>query len=206
MTTSAKTTEIGLRRPPRQARSRARVDAAINALVELVGEGRGADLTTTDVAERAGIPIGSLYEYFEDLPSIVDAAVARMLDRHDEIVGERIAEPLADRHEFVDIMFDAYLQLYSEQPAFIALRNSQLWTPEHRGWLTSRVEVYLGRLAASAGLGDALAGDDRPTGQLSLLFAVGDAMLQRIFRDGPAGDAQLTDTSRTTLKFMIDAL
>lgn len=75
MPSTTTTTGIGLRRPPRQARSRARVDAIVNGLVELVHEGRGADLTTTEVAERAGIPIGSLYEYFEDLSSIVDAAV-----------------------------------------------------------------------------------------------------------------------------------
>jgi AcrR family transcriptional regulator len=204
MPATTTTTGIGLRRPPRQARSRARVDAIVNGLVELVHEGRGADLTTTEVAERAGIPIGSLYEYFEDLSSIVDAAVARMLDRHDEIVAERIAEHPEHRHEFVDVMFDAYLQLYSEQPAFIALRNSQLWTPEHRRWLTARVEGYLGAVVAAWGLDAATTDGGRPGGRISLVFAVGDAMLQRIFRDGPAGDADLEQIARHTLKFMID--
>jgi AcrR family transcriptional regulator len=180
------------------------VDAVINALVELVQEGGGADLTTTDVAERAGIPIGSLYEYFEDLSAIVDATVARMLDRHDEIVANRIAESPTDRHRFVDVLFDAYLQLYSEQPAFIAVRNSQFWTPEHRNWLTARVEGFLGGVAVAWGLADTLLTSERPGGQISLVFSVGDAMLQRIFREGPNGDTELEQAARRTLKFMVD--
>lgn len=196
---------VGLRREPKQDRSRARVDAIVTALVELVGERVPSQLTTTDVAERAGVPIGSLYEYFEDLPSIVDAAVARMLDRHDELLAERSATPPSTAHEFVDVLFDAYFALYAEQPGFVTLRNSTLFEPHHRSWLTSRVEGFLARAGASATAAGVLGrGVDDP--RLGLVISTGDAMLQRVFRDDPAGDPMLVAESRIVLKFMVDRL
>jgi AcrR family transcriptional regulator len=197
---------VGLRREPKQDRSRARVDAIITALVELVGERVPSELTTTDVAERAGVPIGSLYEYFEDLPAIVDAAVARMLDRHDELLLDRDAPPPATAHEFVDVLFDAYLVLYAEQPGFVTLRNSTLFEPHHRQWLTERVEGFLDRAGTAAAARGVVGRDAGADARLGLLIVTGDAMLQRIFRDDPAGDPVLIAESRVVLKFMVDRL
>jgi AcrR family transcriptional regulator len=195
---------VGLRREPKQDRSRARVDAIINALVALVGERVPSELTTTDVAERAGVPIGSLYEYFEDLPSIVDAAVARMLDRHDELLID--APTPATAHEFVDVLFDAYLVLYAEQPGFVTLRNSTLFEPHHRQWLTERVEGFLDRAGTAAAARGVVGGGPGIDARLGLIIATGDAMLQRVFRDDPAGDPVLIAESRVVLKFMVDRL
>jgi AcrR family transcriptional regulator len=195
---------VGLRREPKQGRSRARVDAIITALVELVGERIPSELTTTDVADRAGVPIGSLYEYFEDLPAIVDAAVARMLDRHDELL---LAAPTPETaHEFVDVLFDAYLVLYAEQPGFVTLRNSTLFEPHHRQWLAERVEGFLDRAGTAAAARGVVGGEAGPDARLGLVIVTGDAMLQRIFRDDPTGDLVLIAESRVVLKFMVDRL
>ena len=197
---------VGLRREPKQGRSRARVDSIVAALVELVGERTPSQLTTTDVAERAGVPIGSLYEYFEDLPSIVDAAVARMLERHDELLAERAATPPATAHDFVDVLFDAYLVLYREQPGFVTLRNSTLFEEHHRRWIVDRVEGFLGRAGADAAARGVLGSDRGTDERIGLLIAVGDAMLQRSFRNHPEGDPVLVAESRVVLKFMVDRL
>ncbi len=197
---------VGLRREPKQDRSRARVDAIINALVELVGERVPSELTTTDVAERAGVPIGSLYEYFEDLPAIVDAAVARMLDRHDELLLDRGAAPPETAHEFVDVLFDAYLELYAEQPGFVTLRNSTLFEAHHREWLTERVEGFLDRAGTAATARGVLGREPVTDARLGLIIATGDAMLQRVFRDVPSGDPVLIAESRIVLRFMVDRL
>jgi AcrR family transcriptional regulator len=195
---------VGLRREPKQERSRARVDAIVTAFVGLVGEGRASSITTTDVAERAGVPIGSLYEYFEDLPAIVDAAVARMLDRHDELV---LALPSpSSAHQFVDVLFDAYLVLYREQPGFVTLRNSTLFEDRHRQWLVDRVEGFLAQAGSTAAARGVLGRDLSADRRLVLVISVGDAMLQRIFRDDVDGDPVLIDESRVVLKFMVDRL
>lgn len=205
-TDAAPTAPVGLRRAPRQARSRARVDAMITALVELVGERVPSELTTADVADRAGVPIGSLYEYFEDLPAIVDAAVSRMLDRHDEIVLGRDAPAPATPHEFVDVLFDAYLELYAEQPGFLTLRNSTLFDAHHRQWLIDRVEGFLDEAGAAATERGLFGNGAQVDARLGLIIATADAMLQRIFRDDPVGDPVLIAESRTVLKFMVDRL
>lgn len=197
---------VGLRREPKQDRSRARVDAIIAALVELVGERVPSELTTTDVAERAGVPIGSLYEYFEDLPAIVDAAVARMLDRHDELLLDRDSPPPTTAHDFVDVLFDAYLVLYGEQPGFVTLRNSTLFEAYHREWLTERVEGFLDYAGAAAAARGVVGRDSAPDARIGLIITTGDALLQRVFRDDPAGDPLLIAESRVVLKFMVDRL
>jgi AcrR family transcriptional regulator len=197
---------VGLRREPKQDRSRARVDAIVTALVDLVGERVPSQLTTTDVAARAGVPIGSLYEYFEDLPAIVDAAVARMLERHDELLIDRDAPPPASAHEFVDVLFDAYVVLYREQPGFVTLRNSTLFEPHHRRWIVERVEGFLDLAGAAAAARGVLGRGSDTDARLGLLMAVGDAMLQRAFRDDPGGDPVLIAESRVVLKFMVDRL
>jgi len=68
------------RRSPKQARSRATWEAIVEAAAQIL-ERRGADgLTTNDVAERAGVSIGTLYQYFPDKQAILVAAARRELN------------------------------------------------------------------------------------------------------------------------------
>lgn len=195
---------IGLRRAPKQARSRARVDAAITALVEMIGEDPGRAITAADVAARIDIPVGSLYEYFEDVPAIVDAAVARMLDRHDEVLRDLQVSPASTVHEFIDTLFDSYLLLYAEQPAFIVLRNSSYWNEQHRQWLSARVETFLADLTSTMWRELSLGGSADLDRRFSLIFSAADAMLQRILRESLKPDELLADDARATVKFMFD--
>ncbi len=176
---------VGLRREPKQDRSRARVEAIINALVELVGERVPSELTTTDVAERAGVPIGSLYEYFEDLPAIVDAAVARMLDRHDELLLDRDAPAPRRRTSSSTCCSMPISSCTPSSPDSSRCATRRCSRPHHRQWLTDRVEGFLdqaGGAAAARGVFGREAADDA---RLGLIIVTGDAMLQRVFRDDP---------------------
>ncbi|MGB4344607.1 MAG: TetR/AcrR family transcriptional regulator [Moraxellaceae bacterium] len=66
-------------RKPQQERSRATVDAIIEAAFICVAE-RGIQATTTrHVAETAGISVGSLYEYFSNKEAIFDAMNQRFV-------------------------------------------------------------------------------------------------------------------------------
>ncbi|MCX5931571.1 MAG: TetR/AcrR family transcriptional regulator, partial [Cyanobacteria bacterium] len=61
----------GLRRQPRQARSQERVRRILGAAEALfVSDGVGAT-TTNAIAARAGVPIGSLYQFFPDKGAIL---------------------------------------------------------------------------------------------------------------------------------------
>lgn len=66
-------------RKPRQARSKATVDAIVEAgLILLAREGPRAT-TTRRIADLAGISVGSLYEYFEDREAVHQAMFTRIV-------------------------------------------------------------------------------------------------------------------------------
>ena len=76
------------RRNPKQARAQATVDAILAAtfqLLESEGEGR---LTTNRIAERAGVSIGTLYQYFKDRDDIL----AAMGERQAEALRQKVTE------------------------------------------------------------------------------------------------------------------
>ena len=76
----SKRAEVALRKQPTQERSRATVDAILQATAHLLVRDGYAKLTTNRVAERAGVNIASLYQYF---PS-KEALVAELQRRHVE--------------------------------------------------------------------------------------------------------------------------
>ncbi len=65
------------RKSPVQARSAASVDSILEATLQvllLVGKER---LTTTRVALRAGVSVGTLYQYFPNKSALLQAALKR---------------------------------------------------------------------------------------------------------------------------------
>jgi AcrR family transcriptional regulator len=78
---------IGARKQPRQARSKQLVDAVLQAAAEVFAEHGYARANTNRIAERAGVSVGSLYQYFPNKDSLLagllaqhHADVARVVD------------------------------------------------------------------------------------------------------------------------------
>lgn len=67
-----------LRKPPQQSRSKTLVDAVLRAATELVAKQDEEALTIQDVADRAGVGVGSLYDYFRDRRSILSGLAAKL--------------------------------------------------------------------------------------------------------------------------------
>src|SRR5260370_1341413 len=86
--------ETQMRRQPKQARSQQRVDHLLNVAALIFEEVGYAAATTNAIAARAGVPIGSLYQFFPNKEAIMDALVERYLD---ELAGGvRSREETAD--------------------------------------------------------------------------------------------------------------
>jgi len=91
------------RKTPRQQRSRATVEAVLTAAAQ-VFEARGyAAGTTNRIAERAGVSVGTLYQYFPNKEAIAVALLERHLAegqlRLQAWVGRAVADlvvPVAD--------------------------------------------------------------------------------------------------------------
>ena len=65
------------RRIPRQARASKTVDAILEAAAQILEVGGLAAFTTNSVAERAGVSIGTLYQYFADKNALLRALAER---------------------------------------------------------------------------------------------------------------------------------
>ncbi len=70
----------GVRRMPVQQRSRERVERILDACAELLDEVGSDGLTITEVARRAGVPTGTVYQFFEGRPGLLRQLALRHLD------------------------------------------------------------------------------------------------------------------------------
>ena len=87
----------GLRREPKQHRSRALFDAILEAVGRVAADGNRA-ITTKKVADLAGVSIGSLYDYFPSKESMIEtwsqAVVRRGLVQFHRDVAESAGRTL----------------------------------------------------------------------------------------------------------------
>ena len=63
--------EISSRKKPQQARSNDLVAAILEAALQVLAKEGASRFTTTRVAERAGVSVGSIYQYFPNKASIL---------------------------------------------------------------------------------------------------------------------------------------
>jgi AcrR family transcriptional regulator len=68
------------RKSPVQARSAASVDAILEATIQVLLQVGKERLTTTKVARRGGVSVGTLYQYFPNKSALLKAALKRHLD------------------------------------------------------------------------------------------------------------------------------
>lgn len=69
--TPARNTRVSSRKEPKQARSNLLVEAVLDAAVQVLTKEGAQRFTTARVAERAGVSIGSLYQYFPNKAAIL---------------------------------------------------------------------------------------------------------------------------------------
>ena len=74
------------RKSPVQARSVASVDAILKATIQVLLRVGKERLTTTNVAFRAGVSVGTLYQYFPNKRALLQAALKRHLNEVAEAV------------------------------------------------------------------------------------------------------------------------
>src|SRR5690349_13701276 len=93
---------------------------ACAALIEELGYD---GVTTTLIAERAGVAVGSLYQFFPDKRAVVQALTQRNLEHFmAEMAGRLDDAQLEHWWDGADIAFDIYVQMYREVPGFSRIR------------------------------------------------------------------------------------
>ncbi len=110
-------TDPYMRKQPRQSRSRALVESVLEAMDQLLMKG-SEQLSLHEIARRAGVGIGSLYDYFSDADGLWGSLVRRLTQANFDALQLRLAStrdrPLS---ETVGDMVDATLATYLDNPA-----------------------------------------------------------------------------------------
>ena len=98
------------RRSPRQARSRATVSFVLDAAAQVFGE-RGYAATTNEIAARAGVSIGTLYQYFADKDALLVALAERHLEQAQAQLRATLEDAPAEPDRLVRHVIEAAVQL-----------------------------------------------------------------------------------------------
>lgn len=180
-----------MRKEPRQARSRATVEAVIEAGARILSEQGWGGFTTNKVADAAGVSIGSLYQYFPDKLSLVDAIRRRHIDDSLDAVRSALAKTQSVA-EFADTLVANLIAAHSihpglhrvlldEAPGLEAYRdqNSQI-EAEYLSLFTQAAAIYRSRDQAA------------PAATVGLLISDAiDGVIHNAARRGRLGDPGL---------------
>jgi AcrR family transcriptional regulator len=94
----------------------------LDACAELIDEVGYDGLSTTLLAERAGVAIGSVYQFFPDKRAIVQALTLRNVEAYLDRLAERIpAGELPHWTDGVDGAIAEYIELHRSVPGFRTL-------------------------------------------------------------------------------------
>jgi AcrR family transcriptional regulator len=93
---------IEMRRVPVQARGHRTVARILDAAAELFAAAGYDATTTTQIAKRAGVSVGSLYQFFPDREALLEALAARHIDDVDKLLAA--SQGLGDDASLEDIV------------------------------------------------------------------------------------------------------
>jgi AcrR family transcriptional regulator len=160
----------------------------LDACAELLDEVGFEAASTTRIAERAGVAIGSVYQFFPDKRAITQALTRRNVELFVSRVGRRfMSEDYACWWDAIDAIIDEYVDMHRTVPGFRSLHFGDVVDLNLLDSVADNNAVIAGRLRAlllaEFGLADSAELD------LALLVAVeaGDAVLKLAFRRDPYG-------------------
>ncbi|TWE15685.1 TetR family transcriptional regulator [Kitasatospora atroaurantiaca] len=200
------------RRRPVQQRSLERYERLLDACAAVLDEVGVGALTTKEVARRARVPIGTLYQFFSGKESLLAALAEQNLDRYLERLARRTdAEAPKGVAGFVDLAVEEFVAMKRAVPGFGHVdfglvdglpaadqEPARLADPEHL------LDAELDNNAAVAVRLQALGGGlfAAPGFPLALRVAMecADAVLKLAFRTDPDGDPALIAECKRLLR------
>jgi AcrR family transcriptional regulator len=102
---------LDARKSPVQARSTASVNAILEATLQVLLSVGKERLTTTKVAARAGVSVGTLYQYFPNKSALLQAALKRHMNEVTEAIA-RVCKEQSGRtlREMATALITAFLE------------------------------------------------------------------------------------------------
>lgn len=175
---------------PRQARARVTVDTIFEASIQVLLSDGLVRLTTTRVAERAGVSVGTMYQYFPHKQALIHALNERYL----QVLADRIEDACRKQHgapvaQMVESLVTTYWQAKTERPEVTRVLYQSVVELDNR----SLIEAFGRRVDAATAAMFASASDavfaDLHTVNLTLLTSIFGTVRSVFERDLPAFEA-----------------
>ena len=154
------------RKRPSQGRSRATVAAILDAAARVFSESGYAAATTNHIARRAGVSIGSLYEYFPSKDALLVALTERHVDEAEHELSTELAAlaaaalPLED---VVERLVRAMVDLHARDPGLHRVLFEQAPLPPRLLARIAGLEEAMARAVAALLVRHRIATDDAST-------------------------------------------
>ncbi|MFE4513654.1 TetR family transcriptional regulator [Kitasatospora sp. NPDC056783] len=190
------------RRRPVQQRSQERYGRILDACAGLLDEVGATALTTKEVAQRAQVPIGTLYQFFAGKEDLLAALATRNLDHYLQRLDARLATaaPVGPAL-FTDLAVEEFVAMKRSVPGFGRLDFGLAGGPvvprgvrDERHLLDAGVDNNTAVALRLQALGGELfrSGDPAATTlTLRVALEAADAVLKLAFREAPDGDPAL---------------
>jgi AcrR family transcriptional regulator len=189
-----------LRRVPVQGRSVARVNRMLDACAQLVDEVGYDGLTTTLLAERAGVAIGSVYQFFPDKRAIVQALTLRNLEAYLHRLAARMQQDDSEHWwGAVDAAIDEYIAMHRTMPGFRTLHFGDVVDVHLLDDERDNNSVIAQRMTGLLRERYNLTGE-RVEFALGIAVEAADALIKMAFRRDPEGDAAVLTEAKNLIK------
>jgi len=112
--------EEQLWKEPKQERSRQRFELILNTAANMFTEVGYENTTTNAIAERAAVPIGSLYQYFPSKDAVLHALAHRYLQKFNDLQQNVFPADVSSMslQDIFDRTIDPFVAFHLEHPAF----------------------------------------------------------------------------------------
>lgn len=184
-----------------QGRSVARVQRMLDACAELVDEVGYEGLTTTLLAERAEVAIGSVYQFFPDKRAIVQALALRNMDAYLQSLSDRFASEIFTHWwDAVDAAIDAYIHMHRSVPGFRTLHFGDVVDLHLLDSDRDNNAVIAERLAELLIEQFKLADRGRLRFALQISVEAADALIKLAFRRDTGGDESVLTEAKALIR------
>lgn len=186
-----------LKRSPTQARSRERVDAILDATASLLEEGDLERVTVRAVADAAGVPTGTIYQFFADKQTVLQALSLRYVAATHETLRTALASSGGgDWRIAVEAVVDGFAEMVRSAPAMRILWLSDAMDASTLSLADHADDEIATRLAAELRSRAGVVGERDETVGWRVLVGIISALLKQAFARDAAGDEAVLEEAR----------
>jgi AcrR family transcriptional regulator len=179
----------------------ARVKRMLDACAQLVDEVGYEAFTTTLLAERAGVAIGSVYQFFPDKRAIVQALTLRNMESYlDRLAGRLGGGGLAHWWDGVDAAIDEYIEMHRTVQGFRTLHFGDVVDVHLLDEERDNNAVIAGQLSRVLVEQFHVVESARLRFSLEIAVETADALIKMAFRRDPDGDGAVLAEAKALIR------